>query len=139
MKYLAINTLLVLALAFILSVPMLGFGFMGIDESPNSSEVLGTRIIRVDADENSKNVKVVEQIDLSLNLSDNKIQKFYNVVPERFVDGDYSFVAIVSPELRDFGLYPDLIKEELSYDLVLFVEDESLYDSVVTATILVLK
>lgn len=135
MKKYILNSGLVVVLAGLLFFPVLGFGFISLQgplEIPEDSEVLG-----VEARTIVKRTMIIDQVDLSLNMGAGEVQKFYNVIPEEYVSGDYEFLVIIPETVKDMGVQANLVSNELSADLeVVFPGGDVLNFN---ATILVLK
>ena len=115
MKKTLMNSGLVMVLAGLLFVPVMGFGFAEYkpEESAGAPMVLGKASYELD-------FKIVDQIDLELNLSKLTVQKFYDVVPEEYIKNRGYKVIIVAPKaLSDKGVTFDLIQNKLSSDLLI--------------------
>jgi len=136
MKSFLYNSGLTAVLVSFLALPILGFGFIGKSVQNEKPEVLS-------AVSHAKVLKsqpvLVDQIDLEINLSDRSIQRFYNIIPEKYDDDNYAVAVVIPKELRDSGLSYDLIKTDFSYDLELVLAGGDLYFSSFNATILIFE
>ena len=127
MKNLLKNSALVLVLAFLLVLPMIGFGFikendmskamvLGI-ESGYSSDSLKKDETNKDMLSVSSQKEIVDQIGIKLNLSTDRVQKFYGVIPEKYLSDEYQIIAVVPQEYKEMGMYAEAQKNELNGDV----------------------
>lgn len=124
------SSLFVAILAGLMVFPFSGFGLMEFSpEEPSvvqTASVLGASDVAVRSRDSIKNINVVHQEDLTLNLSADSTQKFYNVLPEEYVSNQYEIIVVVPNELKDEGLTASLSKSELTYDLEVELENSNL-------------
>ncbi|OGC51686.1 hypothetical protein A2982_03375 [candidate division WWE3 bacterium RIFCSPLOWO2_01_FULL_39_13] len=139
-----INTsALIVFLAVLLALPLGTFWFEGYEESQPQmplavdSAVLGV----VDTKAINKNpaVDVAEEISLKLNLGKSRTEKFYNVLPEKYLGDSYKVIAAVPNDLAEKGVEAKLIMNPLSADLEVSMKDDSLAYSEISLFLIVLK
>ena len=130
------NSLLVLVLTGLFAVPMTGFGFTKYTP-PQDPRVLGISDY-FERFRPAKKLQLQEQLELNLNLSQDPYQKFYNVVPEKYLEEGYQVFIIFPNQYVMQGVSMELVENELSTDLLVFLADGTKVSSI-TATLLVLK
>ncbi len=129
------NSFLIIALIGLLFLPVLGSQFIEyVDTSP---EVLGVQSVSVVAADKAE-INIVDQVDLGLNLSDDPIQKFYNILPEDYVNSGYKTVLVVAERYEDQGVFVELVENDLSTDLEVVLDPEEAPVSL-DATLLIIK
>lgn len=126
MKSVLKNSVLVFLLAFLLMAPYMSFGLFGVQEQ-NQQSVLGVDTsVRPSSSLNksvqSKNLTVIDQVDLNLNLSDQSVQKFYDVIPESLIDPRYEYIVVYSKEIKNQGVEIIQIVNDLSVDLGVYTK-----------------
>lgn len=137
------SSFFVAVLAGLLAMPFAGFGLM--EYKPNevpsnqTASVLGVSNIPVRSSASLGEIDIIHQEDLTLNLSDDTEQKFYNVLPEEYVSGNYEIVVVVPNEIKDQGLVATLSKSQLTYDLVVKLTDHELEYQKITVSLLVVS
>ncbi len=139
------SSFFVAVLAGLLAFPFAGFGLM--EYSPSSiattesqmAAVLGVSNLPVRTSESLGNIDIVHQEDLTLNLSSDTEQKFYNVLPEEYVAGNYEIVVVVPNEVKEQGLTASLTKSDLTYDLVVELSNDELEYRQVDLSLLVIS
>lgn len=133
MNHVLKNTLLVFVLTSLFALPFAGFGM--ISYQPDGSSVLGAkdetvfvpkqRVVNSKSAESSTfEYKVVQQIDLKLSLSGDTYQKFYDVIPEEYVDSGYTYLVVFSNAYKEKGLDAKIELNQLKADLVVTVPEE---------------
>ena len=128
------NSGLVLVLAGLLTLPLLGFQSLKYQPEVVSQNILGATTTQPKAE-----VKVLDQIDLDLHFSKDLNQKFYNILPEKYLEGDYRVVAVYSKEQKDNGVKIDVVKNKLSADLSVAFDDEKIIPDSLNVTLLILR
>lgn len=139
MKTIAKSSLLVMVLGGLLVAPFLGFDFIekGAITSPN---VLGVQANSQLMHKKEKTkVKVVDQIELKLNLNDRQSQKFYNILPEKYLGDEYQVVPVLPNRYLDVGVTSKVEKNELTQDLLINLSDSAKQLNKIQLFILVLK
>lgn len=104
----------------------MSFGLFGVQEQ-NQQSVLGVDTsVRPSSSLNksvqSKNLTVIDQVDLNLNLSDQSVQKFYDVIPESLIDPQYEYIVVYSKEIKNQGVEIIQIVNDLSVDLGVYTK-----------------
>lgn len=137
------SSFFVAVLAGLLAMPFAGFGIMEYSPSPvpsnQTASVLGVSNIPVKTSATLGDIDIIHQEDLTLNLSSDTEQKFYNVLPEEYVAGNYEIVVVVPNEIKDKGVIANLSKSDLTYDLVLKLTDDELEYQKITLSLLVIS
>lgn len=123
MKTILKNSMMVTVLAGILVLPMFCFEFFGYSKIDVPKKVLGVKSDTSQID----SPKVVEQIDLKLALSLESLQKFYDVIPEKYLSKGYSEYIVFSKDLFEEGYSFELIDNGLSKDLIVRYFKDSSY------------
>ena len=137
------SSFFVAVLAGLLAMPFAGFGLM--EYSPNeapsnqTAAVLGVSNIPVKSSSSLGDIDIIHQEDLTLNLSSDTEQKFYNVLPEEYVSGNYEIVVVVPNEIKEQGLVATLSKSQLTYDLVVRLTDDELEFQKIKLSLLVIS
>ena len=143
MKTILKNSALVFILAGLLTSPFLGFGFMGVEQ--NKEEVLGintseinTKTVSREVEVNNNDLtKIVDQIDITLNLSKEKVQKFYDVIPQNYIGEKYDYIIVYAKNLKEQGIEIITAHNELSIDLGITTKNTKV--KVIPVTILVIE
>lgn len=143
MKTILKNSALVFILAGLLTSPFLGFGFMGVEQ--NKEEVLGINTSKINTKTVSREVevnnndltKIVDQIDITLNLSKEKVQKFYDVIPQNYIGEKYDYIIVYAKNLKEQGIEIITAHNELSIDLGITTKNTKV--KVIPVTILVIE
>lgn len=140
------SSFFVAVLAGLLAFPFAGFGVLEYpvsDSNPvvtgQTAAVLGATTIPVRTQASLGNIDIVHQEDLTLSLSGATEQKFYNVLPEEYVDGNYEIVVVVPNDVKDEGLTATLIKSEKTYDLDVQLANNKLQNQQVNLSLLVIS
>lgn len=122
MKSVLSNSVLILLLTFLFGLPVAGFGF--IDYEPKDKGAILGDTFPVTA-EGKNQVEVVDQLNLSLKLSNEETQVFYNVIPEGYIDEGYELIAVRSKMMQENGIEVELVENELTTDLVVYLPVET--------------
>ena|SRR3989344_441890 len=127
------NSGLVLVLAGLLTLPLVGFQSLKYQPEVVPQNVLGAKTIQQPKSE----IKMVDQIDLNLYFSKDLNQKFYNVLPENYLESDYKVVVVYPVEIKDQGVKIEVIKNDLSADLnVTFNDKDPMPESFIVSLII---
>jgi hypothetical protein len=139
------SSFFVAVLAGILAFPFTGFGLIEYSPSQTATaegqmaSVLGVSNIPVRTHDSLGNINIVHQEDLTLNLSSDMDQKFYNVLPEEYVAGNYEIIVVVPNDVKEQGLTAGLVKSELTYDLIVKLSGDELEYHTVDLSLLVIS
>ena len=116
MKTILKNSLLVSIVAGLLVLPLSGFGLFDYTKTEVSpaSTVLGVQT----AITSQLKIKVIDQVSLKLSISDEYVQKFYNVIPEEYLFPEFTSYAIGPKDLVDAGYLFEIADNGLSKDLI---------------------
>ena len=140
MKTILKNSALVFILAGLLTSPFLCFGFMGVTQ--NKQDVLGVSSDKQMAKTVSTQIatqtnKIVDQIDITLNLSKEKVQKFYDVIPQSYIGEKYDYIIVYPKKSKEQGIEIITVHNELSIDLGITTKNAKV--KVIPVTILVVE
>ncbi len=120
------NSALVLIFAFLMGLPVMGFGFIGYDDKRESLQVLGTCTSHLNKCED-KDLQMVDQIDLELNVAEGFGEKlFYNVVPVEYEGDGHKVYLILSEKAKNAGIEAELVQNESTAYIKLNAPDEIL-------------
>lgn len=138
------SSFFVAILAGLLAFPFAGFGI--IQSSPEepvstiqTAAVLGVSTVPVHSSATLGDIDIVHQEDLTLVLGGDVEQKFYNVLPEEYVAGNYEIVVVVPNEVKEQGLTATLSKSEHTYDLVVKLSNNDLENQQIDLSLLVIS
>jgi len=140
MKRLIRNSALIFVLSFVFAFPFVSFRFA--DYKKNDPQIVlssKNEVLGASEEKSPFGVDVIDKVDLELNLGKNNVEKFYNVIPEEYLDEKYQVIVVVPGEYSKKGLAASLLKNELSADLKISFEDESFKYSQIVITLLVLN
>lgn len=128
MKNIFKNSLLVFILAGLFALPSLGFGFAQYKESSNRS-ILGvsdenTYVLPVVSNKkeikpisSTDNIEIFDQIEFKIGLNNKSEQKYYDVIPAEYLNGEYSFIVVAPKDLLEKDVEFNLITNELTADM----------------------
>lgn len=138
------SSFFVAVLAGLLAFPFTGFGLIAyapepIDSTSSYAAVLGVSNIPVKTNSSLGDIDIVHQEDLTLNLSADTQQKFYNVLPEEYVAGNYEIVVVVPNEIKGQGVTATLSKSDLTYDLEVVLASDDLQYKQIDISLLVIS
>ena len=138
------SSFFVAVLAGLLAFPFTGFGLIAYvpepaDTASSYAAVLGVSNIPVKTNASLGDIDIIHQEDLTLNLSADIEQKFYNVLPEEYVAGNYEIVVVVPNEIKEQGVTAVLSKSALTYDLVVDLASDGLQYQQIDISLLVIS
>lgn len=138
MMKIAKNAALVLVLAGLLVLPVMGFGFI----SPSTETEVAPDVLGVQTEKPAVQKVVVpaslDSKEITVQLSNEESQKIYSVVPDEFPANEFSAFVVVPDRFKALGLVAELVKNDLSTDLVLTVP-QALREETVTLTLVMMK
>jgi hypothetical protein len=138
------SSFFVAILAGLLAFPFAGFGIIGYEPEETApsnltAAVLGASTIPVRSAASLGDIDIVHQEDLTLALGKDTEQKFYNVLPEEYVTGNYEIVVVVPNDVKEQGLTATLTKSDLTYDLDVKLTNNDLENQQINLSLLVIS
>ena len=139
MKTVLKNSLLVSIVAGFLALPMFGFGLFDYTKSEivPQSTVLGVQTVV----SSRPSIKVIDQFSLKLSLSEENVQKFYNVIPEEYLFPEFISYPVGPKDLVDIGYLFEIVDNGLSKDLIVTTPKtlDKLESQIIDLPIIVIK
>lgn len=114
------NSFYVFILAGLFALPSVGFGFAQYKQ-PESRAVLGIADQRVAVQPTKSkelnSIEIVDQLEFKVGLNSDAQQKFFDVVPSEYLNGEYSFIVVAPKDLLDRDVEFNLITNDKTADM----------------------